>query len=254
MTDINAKPALQTRQRSASHPRYTLEQAERLARAVFSIGPRNCDQDIVARAVHYKSAKNGAFTSLRSSAVQFGFITKQGRHLSVTDAWIRIFNEGDPDALRAALREAMRRPDLYRNLIAAYAGRQIPSLERLAREIYMTPEYGILKKAANGAAKVFIDSVKYAGLLDEKGCLLINDSEDEANDNRASDGRPSGHAVGCEYEIVAIPRDLDRHEIRMRNGMKAYMFVPSPLPPGEKERLKEFIDLMLEGETQDRHL
>lgn len=267
-TERNANPT--TRQRSASYPRYNLEQVEKLARAAFEIGPRNCDQDRVAQALDYKNAQNGAFMGLRSSANQFGLITTRGQYLSVTDEWIRVFNEDNPEILRAARREAMRQPELYRKLIEEYAGRQFPTLEKLARELHLTPKYGILKDAAKAAAEVFIESARYAELFDSRGYLQVNDIEGEAADKssnerqrdpgRASNRQPSqqtaselqtGQPVGSGYESVSIPQGLDRHEIRMRNGQKAYMFVPVPLPSGEKERLKKYIDLMLEEDPQD---
>jgi hypothetical protein len=40
-------------------------------------------------------------------------------------------------------------------------------------------------------------------------------------------------------------------EILLLNGMKAYFFLPQPLPYGERERLKRYIDLALE-ETPPR--
>jgi hypothetical protein len=47
-------------------------------------------------------------------------------------------------------------------------------------------------------------------------------------------------------ENVIIPEGLDRIEVQLLNGKKAYLFVPVPLPFGEKERLKKYIDLILE--------
>jgi hypothetical protein len=40
-------------------------------------------------------------------------------------------------------------------------------------------------------------------------------------------------------------------EMLLLNGMKAHFFLPQPLPYGERERLKKYIDLVLE-ETPPR--
>jgi len=39
---------------------------------------------------------------------------------------------------------------------------------------------------------------------------------------------------------------LDRIAINLSNGKTAYLFIPSPLPYGEKKRLQQFIDLLQE--------
>src|SRR5213080_2113604 len=39
---------------------------------------------------------------------------------------------------------------------------------------------------------------------------------------------------------------LDRIEVQLSGGRRAYLFVPVPLPTREKERLKKYIDQILE--------
>jgi hypothetical protein len=269
------KSTAQTRQRSASYPRYNLQQVERFARVAFDIGPRHCDQDRVAQALNYKNAQNGAFIGFKASASQFGLITGRGQYLSVADEWIRVFNEEDPDLLRTARQEAMRQPELYRKLIEDFADRQFPSLEKLTRELHLNSKYGILKDASKAAAEIFVESANFASLLDTRGYLRFNGFEKEATDkssderqkesgreatsyrsvNRTSSQQATSdlqneRSVVSGYENVLIPEELDRIEIRMRSGQRAYLFVPVPLPLGEKERLKKYIDLILEEETQ----
>ena len=123
-----------SRQRSAAHPRYTLQQVERLAQAAFEMGPRHCDQDKLASAVGYKNAQNGAFIGLRATAGQFGLVTVvESKYMSVTEEWIEVLNSEDPARLRLARQEAIRRPDLYRQLLEEYGERQLPGEEKLAR-------------------------------------------------------------------------------------------------------------------------
>jgi hypothetical protein len=261
------KPNLTTvmRLRSASYPRYDLKQSEKLARAAFQMGPRHCDQDKVAQAVGYKNAQNGAFIGLKASANQFGFIVGQGRYLSVAENWINVFNSDDADEARIARISAMTQPELYKKVIEEYADRQLPASEKFARDLHLSQKYGILKDAAKMAAQVFVESANFAGIIDAKGFLRRPDavlatentnpfknSEVQEETEAQLDSPPKrpaqqfSHALTGKNKLPDESEGLDRIEIRLRNGQKAYFFLPVPLPYGEKERLKQYLDLALE--------
>jgi hypothetical protein len=267
------KPAASVQQKlkSAPYPRYSLREAEKLARAAFNIGPRHCDQERVAKAVGYTGVNNGTFRRLRASANYFGFITTQkDEYLSVTEPWIEVFHSEDTEQLRQALRGALQQPELYRRLLEEYGGHQLPSADKLARDLYVKEHYGILKDAADTAVRAFLESAEYAGMIDSRGFLRTGEDAEQAVSIPGSTNRgdqESGvptlgthlHAnrefskpsqvqdidnVGG--ETIVVPKGLDRIEVQLRNSKKAYLFVPVPLPTGEKERLKGYIDLILE--------
>jgi hypothetical protein len=251
-----------TRLRSVSYPRYDLKQSEKLARAAFEMGPRHCDQDKVAQAIGYKNAQNGAFIALKASANQFGFVVGQGRYLSVAENWINVFNSDDADEARIARISAMTQPDLYKKIIQEYADRQLPASEKFARDLHLSQKYGILKDAAKIAAQVFVESANFAGILDAKGFLrrpdavLATENTDPLKNSTVQeeteaelDSPPAQqfpHALTGKNRFPDVSEGLDRIEIRLRNGQKAYFFLPVPLPYGEKERLKQYLDLALE--------
>jgi len=268
----------QSRQKSASYPGYTLRQAEELAKAAFDSGARNCDQDKVAQAAKY-SASGGAFKVLRSTAKQFGLIqVEKNGCLSVADEWIDVFHHSENLQLyKDARRKAMLRPKLYKQIIEEFSGRQLPSVEKLTRELHLNQKYGILKDAASTAARLFLESANYAGLLNEKGYLIdiIHAEQEAANENIEADNdivnveeqnqntrqtqreiskklQPEQLIVQSDNSVETPPslEGLERHEISLVNGKKAYLYVPVPLPYGEKERLKKYLgfisDLILE--------
>lgn len=267
----------QSRQKSASYPGYTLRQAEELAKAAFDSGARNCDQDKVAQAAKY-SANGGAFKVLRSTAKQFGLIqVEKNGCLSVTDEWIDVFHHSENLQLsRDARRKAMLQPKLYKQIIEEFSGCQLPNVEKLTRELHLNQKYGILKDAASTAARLFLESANYAGLLNEKGYLIniihpeqevVEETEadkdnidiGEQNQNTGQTQRETPKKLKSEQLIVQSDNSaetppslegLEKHEIRLINGKKAYLYVPVPLPYGEKERLKKYLgfisDLILE--------
>lgn len=259
------KPTPRVRQRSVSYPRYTLQQAEKLARKVLDEGARHCDNDKVAKGTGYSGANNGAYVALRSTAGQFGLVVASGGFISLTEEWINAFASDSVDDLKRARQNAMQLPELYKLLIEEYRDKQIPSPEKLAQQLYLNQRYGITKEASQVAAQVFLDSASYAGLLDVKGFLRIGTSVNaetvdvesvnevvtapfevgDVNDRQEIRNVQSTTRVD---QIVKTVPELDKHEMRLRNGQKAYLLVPVPLPKGEKERLKALIDLILEDD------
>jgi hypothetical protein len=234
-----------------------------MAKAIFDMGPRHCDQNNVARAVGYSNARNGAFTALKATAVQFGLIVTNGEYLSVTDAWIEVFNSEDAELLQKARRDAMYQPALYKQLLNDFANKQLPPIERLTRELYLNQKYGILKEAANVAAQTFIESASSASMLDAKGFLItgkaggqqqetptptisMDEGIEQAPNQQSHAKTNTNMPQNISTQALLNSDDLDRIEIQLRNGKKAYLLIPVPLPYGEKVRLKGYIDLLLE--------
>lgn len=245
------------RVRSVPHPRYTLEQAEHLARKAFAMGARHCDQDAVAQAVDYKNATNGAFKGLRAAANYFGLVSYgSDQFLSVEEDWIDALHADDDEAVRRLRREAVLRPELYRQLVDEFADRQLPSAEKLARQLYLTPKYGILKDAADTAARVFLDSIQFAGIVDANNFLrpradstpIPGAGSDAANkfEEPQSSAPPARHSAQPSTVVPTSDESLDKIEVHLLGGRRAYLFVPVPLAPKEKDRLKKYIDLVLE--------
>ncbi|MEM8805289.1 MAG: hypothetical protein AAGF01_04590 [Cyanobacteria bacterium P01_G01_bin.38] len=69
----------------------------------------------------------------------------------------------------------------------------------------------------------------------------------ESVHNRSKENEPSSmHGKVLKVANVANLEELERYEITLVNGQKSFIYVPVPLPYGEKERLKKYIDLILE--------
>jgi hypothetical protein len=254
-----------SRRRSTSHPRYNLQRAEEFARTIFDEGPRHCDQDNIAKKAGYKSANNGAFMTLRATASQFGFITYHDRYLSVTEPWIEAFNSEDSGRLKQALQEAMYQPELYQLLLEDYSERQLPSQERLTRELFVNTKYGILKDSASVAAQCFIESATYASMIDTKGFVQAGGRVESSTKEKPMSFSAAAEVMSDRSEqsprvtdgeyldapkaglvTVVIPAGLNRIDVPLQNGKKAVLFVPETLLHYDKERLKKYIDLQLD--------
>lgn len=265
-----------SRQRSTAYPRYTLAQAEEFAKAVFDLAPRGSDQDRVAQRAGY-SRTSGSYKSLRATAHYFGLVeTTSKGDLAVTDEWIEVFHSEDPNLLKHARQEAIYRPPLYRQLLEEYAGRHIPLADKLARELHIKEKYRILPDAANSAAKTFLDSAAYAGVIDDNGRVRALDSQglpannpqhgkqsmqnmhswmntpsgqqtgqnltgSQSNTQGQSNSEPSGDGS---VQMVGIPAGLDRFEVNLRGGKKAFLFIPPTITEKDKSKLTAVINLL----------
>lgn len=259
---------IKTRGRSTSYPRYTISQAEAMTRKVFDLGPRHCDQEQIAQALNYSNAYNGAYVAMRSTAAQFGMIQYEKGYVSVSEEWINAINSENDDLILFLRQKAMNAPELYSKLIEEYRNKQLPTLERLARELYINTRYGILKDAATNAAKVFLESADDARIIDAKRYIQLQSQREEIiqlnPENQNLDEKlPLGfhdnnRGVSLEYSSsqrsypvnhsIPLSVELDRMEIQLNRGRKAYLFLPVPLTSSEKNRLKTYIDLVLEDD------
>jgi hypothetical protein len=259
-------PIQQSRQKSNSYPRFTLQKAEELAKAIFNLGARSCDPERVAQVAGY-SIKSGSYLGLKSTASQFELINvdKKGC-LSVSEDWIEVFHHFDDlQQIKKARRDAISRPKLYKQLIEEYTDRQLPNLDKLSRELHLNQKYGILKDAAEVAARIFTESASHAGLLDDRGYLVVSqdlneiqidkdNSQPESIElkinqelaNQANNKPQTSNSSNLLPEILPNLEGLEKYEITLTNRKKAYIYVPVPLPYGEKKRLQQYIDLILE--------
>lgn len=259
-TPATTSPAPPTRTRSAPHPRFTLAQAEDMGRKAFDKGARRLRQDFMATEMGYKNAVNGSYVALRSAASHFGIIESGDDFISVAEPWISAFHDGDEAALMTLRKEAMQKPDLYATLIGEFNDGQLPSLEKLTRHLFLNPKYGILKDAAAGAAKVFLESARHAGMVDDNKFLRLAPPPAADSTVVANPGKPPAQGPDIidartrskTFETIIIPAGLDRVEVKLVDGQRAFIFVPVPLAKRDKLRLKQYIDLVLDEEIDER--
>jgi hypothetical protein len=219
--------------------------------------------------------------SLKSSAKKFGLVDyKSDLFISVTENWIDIFHSEDLARLKKARKQSIKQPSLYKQILEQYKERQLPKLDKLSRELHLNPQYGILQDVAENAAKIFLESAKYAEIINSNGYITIeNDVSEKENltkDNSVFEphsddwttekieyleqGKNHGkQELGLEDENkisyfgsnIHPGEDLEKYEITLVNQEKAYIYVPVPLPFGEKERLKKYIDLIIEDPSNN---
>ncbi|WP_324718140.1 hypothetical protein U7230_07730 [Carboxydochorda subterranea] len=265
MPNQDAQPS--GRKRSTRYPQVSLKRCEELARQLYALGARRVHVDKLAEALGYRSAKSGVFLSLKAAASYFGLVEYEDpQYLSLPADVIAAYHSGSEAELRRLRVQAIRRPPLYQKLLKKYEGKQLPPLRRLQEELFLFPEYGILKEAAEGAAKAFIESLKYAGVVDENGFASFTESQPEkapaalsTSDTQGRGPQPEA-AVSEERETKPATREAeagttryerDVYDITLELGQRAHLELPPYLTDRDKKRLKAILDATPEPSSRD---
>ncbi|MEL7408682.1 MAG: hypothetical protein AAFN00_17300, partial [Cyanobacteria bacterium J06558_2] len=182
MTNTTVR-APKTKGRSSAYSRCNFQKAEELARETFKQGARNCDQDIIAKAIGYSNAKNGSYKSIKAAAKNFGLVNYDGtRSISVEEMWIEALHSEDSASIKQARKQSVLKPNLYQQIIEEYKDRQLPEVDKLSRELHLNPKYGILQDAAAIAARIFLESAEYTGIINSNRYITIeNDCEQKTS-------------------------------------------------------------------------
>ena len=137
----------------------------------------------------FESIKTRTFSARLSAARQFGLLLLSDAGYTLSPSAKAILHPIDPDDLPRKHREALKVPTLYAELIVRLADRKVPEPERLANLLYHS--YQITASAKLPAAEAFVDSSRFAGMIDAEGYL-----------------RPEG-ASNPSGTTVAPPRPID---------------------------------------------
>lgn len=160
----------ETKARSRLYPRYDLEDSIKFIESVSKLGGSRVSNEAVAAEVG-KAVNNSTFIGRVSSSKQFGILIQESGKLSLSSVGKEImFPRGDGEK-SAAIKSAFATPVLYKELIDAFNGKTIPDQVALGNRL--VHDYGIEAAAKDSAARNFIRSAQYAGVL-QNGILVAS--------------------------------------------------------------------------------
>jgi len=184
--------------------------------------------------------------------VHFGLLEagRENRY-TITEAG-RIVSNPLEDELRPTLANAAQRPSLHRDLLTEFAKEgYVP--EQLQTILHR--KYGIADNAAQLAASVFIDSLTYAGLIDDNRRLTLHPVAEgatarEPESNSGSDSKEQ-RAVR-QHEGADRSVDGQRFVLRLSGGRTAELLVPSVLTESDIRLIRKQVDVLeLQVEIMD---
>jgi hypothetical protein len=155
-----AKPR---RERSTRYPGVTLAEVLKLCESIEELGVDGLPASDIASALGYKSIKTNTFSAPLSAARQFGLLSLTGEGYALTPLAREILHPVDPANLPALLRQALRKPPLYAELVERLGGKKVPDPTILGNILYHNHQ--IIASAKQQAAEAFLESARFAGAL-----------------------------------------------------------------------------------------
>lgn len=237
------------REKSVRYPAFNLEECLNFLSMVHTIGgKKEAPVESVLSKMNITTKDNRRYKYLTSSAEIFGLIKKSEIGITPTEFGTLILYPPDGEAQRKQLLlEVFKAPQIYQKIIERYNDTILPNPDILKNIFY---SYGIARNALDAAVTAFLDSAKFAGVLDQNNRLL----QSPVDNKPSSQPKPPENGQGAEKQTDQnlSPNetnntqkreekpDLDvlKYEIRTASGKKASILLP-------KDWVKDDIDLLI---------
>lgn len=229
------------KKRSRSYPGYSLEESIRCTervRAELGSGPH--DRESIAYALG-STGLTGASTRKIGSMVHFGLLRRDSGGYSFSALSERILHPISAEERHAAILEAFLLVDLYAELLRRFeADGRVPS--RLAN--ILVRDHGIEDAAAEQAAKVFLLSGRYSGLIDDEDRIVTE--RPSPSTKTVPTPAPSAET---DYPEECVPPSRESEEaqhffFRLTKNRSAELRVPSDLCPGDVKLIQKQVEVL----------
>jgi hypothetical protein len=246
MPDEKPSPTRHRRERSARYPGASLAEAIELCRLIETRGVDGLGAAEVAAALGFKNVKTNTFSARLSAARQFGLIGRDGAGSGLTPLARAILHPVDPAELPRLYRRALLESPLYADLAAKLAGKVAPDGSILANHLYHN--YQITAAAKQAAAEAFLESARFAGVLDADGLIRPDGPptapEPAADKQSGSPTPPRGAAVRIDLRLwgpdhgktirVRAPETITRASFeRLLQALRLHLRIEEPLDGAE---------------------
>jgi hypothetical protein len=210
--------------RSAAYPAIALGDAlKRLEGLKSRLGINGTfNRETAANGIGYTSV-SGASTRAVAALVHYGLLNRQRDNYSISDAgksWLLPSH----DSTRVTIeRELAVKPKLFSQLYSEYGGQVIPKL--LANRL--VTQYSIQPNAAADVVRLFRESLRYAGMVDENDLILppteLADSRQasaqEDQNSNADEPEATGEATVLKADSVTSQHLTDYLSFDLPSGL-----------------------------------
>jgi hypothetical protein len=232
------------------------------------VGYGGANREVVAKSLGYTSL-NGKSNRAIAALIHFGLLEKSGNAaVRISDLGKQVLMPRDEREARAALVHAARNPSLYQRLFERFGGHGLPAL----LPNILVREYGVLPGSSDEVARIFRETVEYAGLL-RNGVLHaeLDDAsrpketeEEEVGEQDAEGVQPrdinAGDGVAGQNPLAPsqppdvraaprapVPEGTQRYTIPLdMHGRVATIDIPLPVAPSDMGRIKRWAEFMAE--------
>lgn len=233
------------RERSRGYPQYSLQDClDALRQIVEALGSGPFTRDSVAVGMGM-SPGSGAANSKAAALVHFGLLSRSAGAYSITElASTYLHPRAEPERDHATSIAATQ-PALFAEIFDRFQGKALPSM----LPNILTRDMGIVAKQSEDAAKLFIRSAEYAGLL--RNGILSSPAEAGAGPKpgptmKADASPPPDKVTGDSSQSTQAVSTNAGFSIPLSKGRSATLHVPRSLADSDVHRIIQWIELMRE--------
>ncbi len=225
-----------------TYPYYSLPDVIEFAKIVQQIGGKEVAERQVLKKLRISNRVTRSWSYRLSSAKEFGLLDRKGRkeeaRLVVMELCVRV-STSSGERRDGAIRSAFLKPPLYGKLTDRYLGVPAPSVEDLAS--VLVRDFGLVDSVAERAARAFLDSARFAGVITADGHV---GSVATVGEGHAAARSPQKAVVDLDSETseVASPTDgLIAHRFQLRPDVTIVVRLPPDLNQSDVTRLQKWL-------------
>lgn len=236
------------KQRSSLYPAATIEECLEILNIIKGMGGKNCSVQSIADKMGVSITTN-SFKFKISSSKQYGLIDNIKGVIQLTERAKTLLYPTVGVSEKEILLACFQSAPLYAKIIQNFLGKALPSLEKLANELMIKPEYGITVTAKKVAAECFIKNAEYLGVL-QNGILTFDVSHEEEvvamEDVQSISPKeePIESKTTTSREPEA-PKSGYRFQIPMLSGKNAEIYLPENISETDLEFFEQSVNYML---------
>ena len=206
--------------------------------------------DVIAQDIGYKSANNGAALAAIASLRYYGLLDRINDGVLAVVKEVEDYKFAPEEGLRHELTmKWLRMPPLFAELLDKYV-RGLPSDGNIKFDLI---QRGFNPPSADSCVSVFRQSVEYARYY-EQANIASADQRENVNQIPEGQNKSSVESNVAKFEQekeINVSREVhDRIPVRLTNGRRAWLHIPSPFYEADKSRLKAQIDLILTDDEE----
>lgn len=214
--------------------------------------------DVVAQALGYKNANNGAALTLIASLRYLGLLSRPKDGFLAVAKEVEAYKFAPDETMkRSLLIGFLRRPQLYAELLERYSS-GLPSDANLKFELI---QRGFAPNTAETALTVFRKSVEFSGYFDgasnstSEPASIDGDgemlgSQIGTTEQQKLEASATENLFGQQIQLTPGLINIDKIPVRLSGGRRAWLYIPTPFYGADKSRLKAQIDLLITEEDE----
>jgi hypothetical protein len=207
-----------SKHRSRAYPGVTLGMACGLVREKLKEAEGKwLNRQALAALLGYRTGEGGIAARKIAALVHFGFLerSEEGYRLSQKGRRIQELDEGSAEVQQVA-QEALTNPVLYNEILIRFQASERVSIPELKQ--ILTSELGITEQARDDATEIFLESARFAGVLNSEGIFVKTNRKRDAPENIPHSTQTSTKRleilIGKESAFLEFPIDMDSKAMR----------------------------------------